>query len=112
MPCAKGLFHKAVVLSGASRESGDKTYSEGLGAEVVKEAGLTPGRFGQAARHALERFLCLAHSGTRHGQEQGPGGGLQRGFSPVVDGKILPQHPYDPEAAPTAANCADDHQFS
>ncbi len=27
-----------------------------------------------------------------------------RGFSPVVDGTILPQHPYDPEAAPTAAN--------
>jgi para-nitrobenzyl esterase len=29
---------------------------------------------------------------------------MQRGFAPVVDGNILPQHPYDPEAAPTAAN--------
>ena len=29
---------------------------------------------------------------------------MQRGFSPVIDGNILPQHPYDPEAAPTAAN--------
>jgi para-nitrobenzyl esterase len=28
MPCAKGLFHKAVVLSGAARKSGDKSYSE------------------------------------------------------------------------------------
>src|SRR5260370_8485093 len=37
-------------------------------------------------------------------RECGPGGGLMRGFSPVVDGTILPQHPYDPDAAPTAAN--------
>jgi para-nitrobenzyl esterase len=29
---------------------------------------------------------------------------LTRGFSPVVDGSVLPQHPYDPEGAPTAAN--------
>ena len=30
--------------------------------------------------------------------------GLRAGFSPSVDGTILPQHPYSPEAAPTAAN--------
>jgi len=42
MPCAKGLFHKAVVLSGASRRSGDKAYSESLGTAVLKEANLTP----------------------------------------------------------------------
>src|ERR1700761_5520653 len=41
MPCAKGLFHKAVVLSGASRKAGDKAYSESLGKAVIKEAGLT-----------------------------------------------------------------------
>ena len=29
---------------------------------------------------------------------------MRRGFSPVVDGVILPQHPYFPEAAPTAAD--------
>src|SRR6185503_13264270 len=30
MPSAKGLFHKAVVLSGASRRSGDKTHTANL----------------------------------------------------------------------------------
>ena len=40
MPSAKGLFHKAVVLSGASTRSGDKDYSEKLGSYVLKEAGL------------------------------------------------------------------------
>lgn len=37
MPSAKGLFHKAVVLSGASRKSGEKAYSEKLGAAVVND---------------------------------------------------------------------------
>ncbi len=41
MPSAKGLFNKAVVLSGALRKSGEKEYSENLGAAVLKEAGLT-----------------------------------------------------------------------
>lgn len=40
MPFAKGLFQKAVVLSGAARKAGEKTYSENLSAAVVKEAGL------------------------------------------------------------------------
>ena len=35
-------------------------------------------------------------------QELGPGG-LRRGFNPVVDGAVLPQDPYHPEPAPTAA---------
>ena len=42
MPSAKGLFHKAVVLSGAGVKSGEKEYSEKLGAYVLKEAGLKP----------------------------------------------------------------------
>src|ERR1039458_2755473 len=41
MPSAKGLFHKAVVLSGASRRAADKAYSEKLGAAVLKESKLS-----------------------------------------------------------------------
>jgi para-nitrobenzyl esterase len=41
MPSAKGLFHKAVVLSGASVRAGDKAVAEKLGSYVLAEAGLT-----------------------------------------------------------------------
>src|SRR5512136_446651 len=41
MPSAKGLFHKAVVLSGASVKSGDREYAEKLASYVLQEAGLT-----------------------------------------------------------------------
>jgi len=105
MPAAKGLFHKAVVLSGASRRAGDKDYSEKLGAAVLKEAKLSPGQIDKLQAMPWQDFYAIA---TRAQQAMakaaGPGFGLTRGFSPVVDGKILPQHPYDPEAAPTAAD--------
>jgi para-nitrobenzyl esterase len=105
MPCAKGLFHKAVVLSGAARKSGDKAYSEHLGAAVVKEAGLTPDDLPKLQSMAWKEFYAVATRAQQSvAKEAGPGGGMRRGFIPVVDGKILPQHPYDPEAAPTAAD--------
>ena len=105
MPSAKGLFHKAVVLSGASRRSGDKAFSEKLGAAVLKESGLSPTELDKLQAMPWKDFYAIA---TRAQQQlarvAGPGGGMMRGFSPVVDGNILPWHPYDPEAAPTAAD--------
>jgi para-nitrobenzyl esterase len=41
MPSAERLFHKAVVLSGASTRAGEKEYAERLGSYVLNEAGLS-----------------------------------------------------------------------
>ncbi len=105
MPSAKGLFHKAVVLSGASRRAADKTYSEQLGAAVVKEAGLGPDDLEKLQAMPWKDFYAVATRAQQNLMRQSAGGGspMARGFSPVVDGAILPQHPYDPDAAPTAA---------
>jgi len=105
MPDAKGLFHKAVVLSGASRRAADKTYSEKLGAAVVTECGFTASDLDKLQSMPWKDFYAAATK-AQHAvaREAGPGGGMGRGFSPVVDGAVLPQHPYDPEGAPTAAN--------
>lgn len=104
MPSAKGLFHKAVVLSGASRRVAEKASSEKLGTAVVKEAGLTPADLDKLQAMPWRDFYAIA---TRAQQaltrDAGPGGAMTRGFSPVLDGTVLPQHPYDPVGAPTAA---------
>jgi para-nitrobenzyl esterase len=105
MPSAKGLFHKAVVLSGASRKAADKAFSEKLGAVVLKEAGFSPTELDKLQAMPWKDFYAIATRAQQTvAKEAGPGGGMMRGFSPVVDGKILPQHPYDPVAAPTAAD--------
>jgi para-nitrobenzyl esterase len=104
MPSAKGLFHKAVVLSGAGLRSADKEYSEKLAANVLKEAGLTAMEIGKLQEIPWKDYLALTTKAQQKlAAEPGMSGGGRRGFSPVVDGVVLPQHPYDPAAAPTAA---------
>src|SRR4029453_11089215 len=105
MPSAKGLFHKAVVESGAALRMGDKETSEKLGAYVASEAGVSAADIDKLQAMPWRDYLAVAGKAQqRLNQELGAaGGGLRRGFNPVVDGVILPQHPYYPDPAPTAA---------
>ena len=105
VPAAKGLFHKAVVLSGASLRMGDKEFSQKLGTRVVQEAGLQPGDVGKLQEMPWKEFLAVATKAQRQLTEGAAGGGgLRRGFNPVVDGTVLPQDPYSPGPAPTGAD--------
>jgi para-nitrobenzyl esterase len=109
MPSAKGLFHKAVVLSGASVRAGDKAMAEKLGSYVLAEAGLQAGEIEKLQQLPWKQYYEIATKAQRKlAQELAAAGtapgGLRAGFSPSVDGTILPQHPFAPEAAPTAAN--------
>ncbi len=105
MPSAKGLFHKAVVLSGASLKAGDKEYSEKLGSYILKEAGLKSAEMEKLQMMPWMDYYKLANEASRKLMaESGPGGGfMRRGFNPVADGNFLPQDPYYPEASPSAA---------
>jgi para-nitrobenzyl esterase len=49
-------------------------------------------------------FYAIAMRAQQSIERQGGPGGTMRAFVPVVDGSFLPQHPYDPIAAPTAAH--------
>jgi para-nitrobenzyl esterase len=108
MPSARGLFHKAVVLSGASLRAGDKGYAEKLGAYVLAEAGLGAGDIGKLHEMPWKAYLEVATRAQRKlASEMAASGtalpGLRSGFSPSVDGTILPQHPYTPEASLAAS---------
>ncbi len=108
MPAAQGLFHKAVVLSGASTRAGDKAMAEKLGSYVLAEAGLTPADVDKLQQLPWKTYYEIATKAQRKlAAELAAQGsritGLRAGFSPSVDGHYLPQHPYAPEGAPTAA---------
>ena len=106
MPLAKGLFHKAVVLSGAGIKSGEKDYSEKLGAYVLREAGLTAEQIDKLHEIPWLEYINIANrASSKLAQESGPSpSGMRRGFNPFVDGVILTQHPYFPEASPSSAD--------
>lgn len=104
MPSARGLFHKAVVLSGSMTKSGEKEYSEKLGSYVLKEAGLSVSELDKLQYIPWLEYIHLANNAAEKLALETGSGGIRRGFGPVVDGSYLPQHPYYPEATPLAAD--------
>jgi para-nitrobenzyl esterase len=106
MPSAKGLFHKAVVLSGATTRTGEKEYAEKLGAYILKEAGLKPKDIGKLQEMPWMDYYLLANRAAGNlAKEMGPGAGImRRGFNPCADGVYIPNDPYFPEASTVAAD--------
>jgi para-nitrobenzyl esterase len=102
MPDAKGLFHKAVVLSGAGLTAGDKEYSEKLGSYILKEAGLAPSQITKLQEMPWRDYYVLANRAAMKIRQESAAMGMMGGFSPVADGRYLPQQPYTPAASPLA----------
>ncbi len=103
MPSAKGLFHKAVVLSGAGLKVGEKNDCEKLAFYIIKEAGLAPSQIDKLQEMPWRDYFKIANKASmRWREEMGITIFYETGFKPVVDGKFIPQHPYYPSATPLA----------
>ncbi len=108
-PAAKGLFHRAIIMSTLA-----DTAVTGLApARAVEAAELLLGRLGVKASDA-ERLLQIpaeqmvaaltAGAGRAGGQGgQATTGDLSLRFVPVVDGRTLPAHPFEPAASELSA---------
>jgi para-nitrobenzyl esterase len=114
MPMAKGLFHRAVVQSGSALLLGEPERNAKLAAAVVAEL-----KLGKATIDKIQSVpyaqLLQAEAGALKklepdfGMRGGPGMPVRRGvlspfgFGPVVDGKIVTRHPFDPDAPAVSA---------
>jgi para-nitrobenzyl esterase len=99
MPAAKGLFHRAISQSGPGMRgrAGAEEATE-IARAFLSKFGLKPEQAGTLHKMRAD----MIYSGW---MALKPTVGMPVGqFAPVVDGKALPQHPFDPVAAPTAAN--------
>ncbi len=104
MPLAKGLFHKAVALSGTAAESGNKDYSKKIGTYILKEAGLSSSQIDKLQEMPWKDYYAIANRALAKLKAETGASGITGGFSPVMDGDIIPQHPFYPEANPYAAD--------
>ncbi len=89
MPAAKGLFHKAVALSGNAVRANDAAYSRRLGAAILDEAGLSPSQIDSLQRLSWEQYRILAERAERRLAQASSG--YRNGFAPVADGEDIPQ---------------------
>jgi para-nitrobenzyl esterase len=94
IPSAKGLFHKAVALSGTTLNGGQKDYSEKLGSYILQEAGLSASQIDKLQELPWKDYLTIANkAGMKLRTETGMTG-MMGGFGPVADGHYIPQQPF------------------
>lgn len=105
MPSAKGLFHKAVALSGSSLGGVPKEYAEKLGAAVLKEAGLNPNEIDKLQQIPWRQYIDIANKAVASMAEEAKKMNLQRGgFAPVADGRFLSDKPFFSETGHFSAD--------
>ncbi len=98
MPSAKGLFHRGIIQSGSMLRGATPENSAKLTAQIVAELNVKPEEF-QTIPH--RRLVDVSSAIIAKNRPPGPPDVrrmAQLGFAPVVDGKNLPVHPYDPTA--------------
>jgi para-nitrobenzyl esterase len=115
MPAAQGLFHRAAVQSGSTLRQAAPESSARLAAAVVAELRLSKSQIDKI--HAVpvaDLMNAAAAAMTKLNPASpaalgGPFGGSRRGslprvgWGPMVDGKNLPAHPFDPTAPAISA---------
>ncbi len=108
MPSAKGLFHKAIVQSGSSLRQVPLESSAKLTAAVLAELGLSGAQIDQLhkipAEKLIEAGLVAVRKNTPNPPPPPGSGGNRIGWGPVVEGKVLPAHAFDPAAPAISAN--------
>ena len=87
MPRAKGLFHRAAVQSGSSLRMRTREQATESARALLAELGLDESRLSELHQVPFADIVAA---------QAKIGGG--RGFAPVVDGEVLPRHPFDPDA--------------
>jgi len=104
MPAARGLFHRAIVMSGAAIRLTDRERAAKLGEAVLAEVGLSRTQLGELQMLPFRRLIAaIAPAQKKVGPSSSP---LfdRYDFGPVVDGAVLPAHPFDPAATAISAD--------
>jgi len=94
MPAAQGLFHRAIIQSGPGLRGVPAEAGTAAARAVLAELEIDPAKVGELAQVPLDKLQdAIAKVGANAATQ----------FRPVVDGQVLPQNPFDPVAAPSAA---------
>lgn len=100
MPSAKGLFHRATVESGAALRVASREVAIRNAEQLLAKLGINKPDVHELQKLPVNRIMAAYFEVVR--DERGVDQTVS-GFVPAVDGKILPQQPFDPAASPVSA---------
>lgn len=103
MPAARGLFHKAIAQSCSGSLRGlERTTAARTSKELATRLGL-PAATGSALQAVpMDRLLAVASAPVPGLATERAMAAARSAFRPVVDGRTLPRHPFDPDATPVS----------
>jgi len=102
MPDAKGLFHKAIIQSGAALGARPKDAATRLAKGILGELQVNAGDV--RALQAIPAHAIVSAAFASTAKTEGPGIYGFINLSPVVDGVVLPTDPFIPAAPAISAN--------
>jgi para-nitrobenzyl esterase len=100
MPAAKGLFHRAIIESGATIKLVERDQATRVAAELLSKLGLNRSQARELQNLQVERIMGAYFAVVRSMNVDQ----MTMGFSPTVDGKIVPKHPFHPAASDVSPN--------
>jgi len=106
MPAAQGLFHRAIVESGSMLRVRTPESAARLTDEVLKELELDGTRLAELQYMPYEQIVSAGEKVLARQPSGLPDfrrAAERMGWGPVMDGRIIPQHPFDPAAPAISA---------
>jgi para-nitrobenzyl esterase len=100
MPAAKGLFHRAVIESGATIKLVERDQAGRVASELAAKLELGKPSLRDLQAVPLDR-LMRAYFATVRSMNVDQ---MTMGFAPTVDGVAVPRHPFHPTASDVAAD--------
>jgi len=102
MPAAEGLFHRAIVQSGSFLRAVMPDRAAVLTKALLDELNLNPSQVDQLQNLPVQKLIAAGDSALLKTHPHAPlvwsRVADMLGWGPVMDGKILPQHPFDAAA--------------
>jgi para-nitrobenzyl esterase len=94
VPAAKGLFQRAAIQSGSLIRLATKDRASESAEKLLAKLNIPKSRIADIQKVSWQQLL----------QAQSAAMAERAGFSPVLDGKYLPHHPFDPSAPAESAD--------
>jgi para-nitrobenzyl esterase len=100
MPSAKGLFHRAIIESGPTISLVEQNQATRVASELLAKLGLNNSQVREMQNLPVEKIMSAYFAVTRSMNVDQ----MTMGFSPTVDGKAVPRHPFAPTASDVSAS--------
>jgi para-nitrobenzyl esterase len=104
MPAAKGLFHRAIIESSPGLRGRNPKAATDFAERLLFKLSIKKNQIDKLQQMPAQQLLDAVNSLSPQRPDRLMGAGTGMSLSPVVDGHYLPANPFDPIAAPTAAD--------